>query len=98
MATGTKKIDTKTAGKNGRMVVAEKANTTEADGYIAETKIQETAKAETPHSEKATSKKAGNHHGLDTKTLVGIYRTMYTSRRIDDKEIQLKGQNKIFFQ
>ena len=36
--------------------------------------------------------------GLDEKTLVGIYRTMYTSRRVDDKEIQLKGQNKIFFQ
>ncbi|MEO8433854.1 MAG: dehydrogenase E1 component subunit alpha/beta [Pyrinomonadaceae bacterium] len=27
-----------------------------------------------------------------------IYRTMYLSRRIDDKEIQLKNQNKIFFQ
>jgi 2-oxoisovalerate dehydrogenase E1 component len=27
-----------------------------------------------------------------------MYRTMYLSRRIDDKEIQLKGQNKIFFQ
>ncbi len=38
------------------------------------------------------------YHGLDTKTLVGMYRTMYTSRRVDDKEIQLKGQNKIFFQ
>ena len=30
--------------------------------------------------------------------MIGIYRTMYLSRRIDDKEIQLKGQNKIFFQ
>jgi 2-oxoisovalerate dehydrogenase E1 component len=30
--------------------------------------------------------------------MVGIYRTMYLSRRIDDKEIQLKGQNRIFFQ
>ncbi|HMO81307.1 MAG TPA: dehydrogenase E1 component subunit alpha/beta [Pyrinomonadaceae bacterium] len=38
------------------------------------------------------------YHGLDEKALIGIYRTMYMSRRIDDKEIQLKGQNKIFFQ
>jgi 2-oxoisovalerate dehydrogenase E1 component len=36
--------------------------------------------------------------GLDRKTLLGIYRTMYLSRRIDDKEIQLKRQNRIFFQ
>jgi 2-oxoisovalerate dehydrogenase E1 component len=36
--------------------------------------------------------------GLDRKTLVGIYRTMYLSRRIDDKEIQLKRQNRIYFQ
>lgn len=40
----------------------------------------------------------GTDHGLDKETLVKIYRTMYLSRRIDDKEIQLKGQNKIFFQ
>jgi 2-oxoisovalerate dehydrogenase E1 component len=36
--------------------------------------------------------------GLDRQTLVGIYRTMYLSRRLDDKEIQLKRQNRIFFQ
>ena len=40
----------------------------------------------------------GRLQGLDKKTLLGIYRTMYASRRIDDKEIQLKRQNKIFFQ
>src|SRR5688572_4021575 len=34
----------------------------------------------------------------DSKLLLDMYRTMYLSRRIDDKEIQLKGQNKIFFQ
>jgi 2-oxoisovalerate dehydrogenase E1 component len=35
---------------------------------------------------------------LDKKALLSIYRTMYLSRRIDDKEIQLKRQNRIFFQ
>ena len=35
---------------------------------------------------------------LDRKRLLGIYRTMYLSRRLDDREIQLKRQNKIFFQ
>src|SRR5215470_12437543 len=38
------------------------------------------------------------HHGLDRETMLRLYRIMYTSRRIDDKEIQLKRQNKIFFQ
>src|SRR5918993_1433570 len=36
--------------------------------------------------------------GLDRRTLLGLYRTLYMSRRLDDKEIQLKNQNKIFFQ
>ena len=35
---------------------------------------------------------------LTRDQLVGAYRTMLLSRRLDDKEIQLKGQNKIFFQ
>jgi len=34
----------------------------------------------------------------DRETLIEMYRTMYMSRRIDDREIQLKGQNRIFFQ
>jgi 2-oxoisovalerate dehydrogenase E1 component len=38
------------------------------------------------------------HSGLDREQMISIYRTMYQSRRIDDKEIQLKNQNKIFFQ
>ncbi len=98
MATGTKKIDTKLAGKNGRSVVAEKAKTTEADGYIDAAKIQKTAMAETPKPAKPAGRGTVDRQGLDTKTLVGLYRTMYASRRVDDKEIQLKGQNKIFFQ
>src|SRR6266481_5365340 len=36
--------------------------------------------------------------GLDPDTLVRIYRSMFLSRRLDDREIQLKRQNKIYFQ
>ena len=36
--------------------------------------------------------------GLDRATLLAIYRNMVLSRRIDDKQIQLKRQNQIFFQ
>jgi len=35
---------------------------------------------------------------LSRELLVGAYRTMYMSRRVDDKEIQLKRQNRAFFQ
>src|SRR5215467_10898077 len=36
--------------------------------------------------------------GLDHDTLIRIYHTMYLSRRLDDREIHLKRQNKIYFQ
>jgi 2-oxoisovalerate dehydrogenase E1 component len=35
---------------------------------------------------------------LTREQLLGAYRTMLLSRRVDDKEVQLKRQNKIFFQ
>ena len=38
------------------------------------------------------------HNLPDRKLLLEMYRTMYLSRKLDDKEIQLKGQNRIFFQ
>src|SRR5438477_7262241 len=47
---------------------------------------------------KAAKLDAQKFHGLDRETLVRMYRTMYVSRRLDDKEIQLKRQNKIYFQ
>jgi 2-oxoisovalerate dehydrogenase E1 component len=46
----------------------------------------------------ATELKAREYRGLSADELISIYRTMYLSRRVDDKEILLKGQNKIFFQ
>ncbi|HEX9629706.1 MAG TPA: thiamine pyrophosphate-dependent enzyme, partial [Pyrinomonadaceae bacterium] len=39
-----------------------------------------------------------DHPKLSPEEMLKIYRTMYLSRRLDDKEIQLKNQNKIFFQ
>ncbi len=38
------------------------------------------------------------HHGLGREQLLRLYRVMQLSRRLDDREIQLKRQNKIFFQ
>jgi 2-oxoisovalerate dehydrogenase E1 component len=37
-------------------------------------------------------------HGLNRDDLLKAYRVMLLSRRLDDKEIQLKRQNRIFFQ
>jgi len=47
---------------------------------------------------RASKLDAPKMHGLDPETIVRLYRTMYLSRRLDDREIQLKRQNKIFFQ
>jgi len=47
---------------------------------------------------KAAQFDASKYHSLSRDTLVRIYRTMFLSRRLDDREIQLKRQNKTFFQ
>jgi 2-oxoisovalerate dehydrogenase E1 component len=41
---------------------------------------------------------ARTYEGLSPKDLLRAYRTMVLSRRLDDKEIQLKNQSLIFFQ
>jgi len=44
-----------------------------------------------------SSAQAGTSGRLGPEDLVRIYRLMYLSRRIDDREILLKRQQKIFF-
>src|SRR5450631_1065588 len=47
----------------------------------------------------AEANKAGKtYEGLSHQQLIEAYRLMYTSRRLDDREIMLKRQQKIFFQ
>ena len=41
---------------------------------------------------------ASKYQGLEREALVRVYRTMFMSRRLDDREIQLKRQNRLFFQ
>src|SRR5215813_5826699 len=74
-----------------------------ANFAIADFRVQIIAhsKSESPISGgllMASQPKIEKHHGLDRETMLKIYRLMYMSRRIDDKELQLKAQNRIFFQ
>jgi len=52
----------------------------------------------TPAIDTATSSSEDGLQGLTPEILIHAFRLMYTSRRIDDREILLKRQNKIFFQ
>ena len=45
-----------------------------------------------------TRAERGSAASLNGEQLLAAFRNMYMSRRLDDKEIQLKRQNKIFFQ
>ena len=47
---------------------------------------------------RSTAASTARYHGLKADDLIGLYRTMYTSRRTDDEEIRLKKLNLIFFQ
>src|SRR2546423_1311788 len=43
-------------------------------------------------------KQPAKQPNLSPAEMLQIFRTMYLSRKLDDKEIQMKGQNRIFFQ
>ena len=58
-----------------------------------------TTKTEPKPLAEADLRKTGKtYEGLSRQQLVEAYRIMYTSRRVDDREILLKRQQKIFFQ
>jgi 2-oxoisovalerate dehydrogenase E1 component len=46
----------------------------------------------------ADEKTAGKYQGLSADQLIDAYRLMYTSRKLDDREILLKRQQRIYFQ
>src|ERR1700739_5009944 len=57
-----------------------------------------TTKTDPKLSAHADDKKSKSYEGLSRQQLMDAYRIMYTSRRVDDREILLKRQQKIFFQ
>src|SRR5215467_6467754 len=67
---------------------------------MAVTKAESKKNASAVAEVQATAGKPGgkSYEGLTREQLVEIYRLMYLSRRIDDREILLKRQQKIFFQ
>src|SRR5512136_2429954 len=46
----------------------------------------------------AASESGADLHGLTREDLLAVHRCMLLSRRLDDKEIQLKNQSQIYFQ
>ena len=57
-----------------------------------------TTKLDPKLNENDIAAKARTYQGLTGQQLIDAYRIMYTSRRVDDREILLKRQQKIYFQ
>jgi len=104
---GTSHTKMTASAKDNNAKVLIKPEGSIGDGELDHDTAQKTAKAVEPkkprnavqkQSAAQVTKNKKDYAGLDAQALIGLYRTMYMSRRIDDKEIQLKGQNKIFFQ
>src|SRR5215472_15780424 len=57
-----------------------------------------TTKTDPKLSAHVEDRKSKSYEGLTRQQLIDAYRVMYASRRVDDREILLKRQQKIFFQ
>ncbi len=57
-----------------------------------------TTKVDPKLNDSDIKKKSKTYQGLTGQQLIDGYRVMYTSRRVDDREILLKRQQKVFFQ
>jgi 2-oxoisovalerate dehydrogenase E1 component len=57
-----------------------------------------TTKVDPKLNDGTSLKKAKTYQGLTAQQLIDAYRVMFTSRRVDDREILLKRQQKVFFQ
>src|SRR2546421_9531757 len=51
-----------------------------------------------PRKSKASKQRPRELPKLSREEMLKMFRTMYLSRRLDDKEIQMKSQSRIFFQ
>jgi 2-oxoisovalerate dehydrogenase E1 component len=62
------------------------------------TKPEPKAKSAAPQTPEAPRKQEKTYEGLTRQQLIEAYRLMFLSRKLDDREIMLKRQQKIFFQ
>src|SRR5881398_2525506 len=65
---------------------------------MASTKTEPRPPAKPPESPAKAPSGEKTYQGLTKKQLIDFYRLMFLSRRVDDREIMLKRQQKIFFQ
>src|SRR3954449_4152460 len=65
---------------------------------MALTKTEPKKPAVAAQNETAPVKTEKTYQGLTKKQIIEFYRLMYLSRRLDDREIMLKRQQKIYFQ
>src|SRR5437868_15336986 len=65
---------------------------------MAVTKTEPKKAAATAQPETIQPKTEKTYEGLTKKQIIEFYRLMYLSRRLDDREIMLKRQQKIYFQ